>query len=253
MAEDWWSKIFPSGGENRTPVQKIFTLVSDRRMVVLQLAACIAAAIISRADLTSAYTWRVVAAIVGGLLLIIGFPWAYAGTLVYAADPAPANFRDAFRFRIGRMAWLLLGIVMLLVLGFAVESGLWALNYHDNYVWLISRAISITSEYLLPSLLLPWVAVRVIGNRLRDGLQVLRSWQYWVGMAVIVLVAEWISDLLAPGSLKAGSFWAEFVVIIRLAMADLPLIVGGVAAAGLVIYFVPAHRGSANLVGNAAS
>ena len=113
--------------------------------------------------------------------------------------------------------------------------------------------ISITSDYLLPCLLLPWVAVKVMGKRLREGIQPLRCWQYWAGMAIIVFLAEWISDQIFSGHLVAGSFWTEVVAVIRITLADLPLVVGGVAAAGLVSYFVTAPRESTNLVGQSAS
>jgi hypothetical protein len=250
-------RIFPAGGENRSVVRRVFALISDRPMIWLQLAACFVAAIASRASNhispSSAETWKAVTAIVWLLLLLIAFLWAYAGTLVYATDLMRAKFHDAFRFRARRMGWLLLGLVILLLLSFAAEDGLWMLNSHDNYVWLISRAIIVTNDYLLPCLLLPWVAVKVAGNRLREGMQPLRRWQYWAGMALIVFVAGWISDLLSPGSGASGSLWTEAASAIRLTLADLPLIVGGVAAASLVSCFVTAQRGSADLVGQSAS
>ena len=139
-----WDKIFPAGGENRVVVHKTFAVVSDRQLVVLQLVACVVAAIASRlsTDISprSAQTWKAVVAVIGALLLLVAFLWAYSSTLVFAAEPAPERFRQAFRFHLRGMAWLLLGLVILFGLTVAAESGLWMLNRNDNYVWLISRA-----------------------------------------------------------------------------------------------------------------
>jgi len=130
---------------------------------------------------------------------------------------------------------------------------LWLLNYHDKYIWLISRTISLTNDYLVPSLVFPWVAAKVLGSPFRDGSQPLKCWRYWVGMALLVAVASWISDVLSPGSAAVGSLWEEVGGILRLLLADLPLVVGGVAAAGLVSYFLAPNRAGANLVGQPVS
>jgi len=121
------------------------------------------------------------------------------------------------------------------------------LNRHDNYVWLITRAISAMSNYLLPCLVLPLVAAKVLGSRLREGLEPLRRWRYWLAMAVVVILMEWLSDLLSAGTSLQASIWAQIISTIRAAVADVPQVVEIVAEAALVSYFVVARRESSNL------
>jgi hypothetical protein len=222
-------------------------VIRERKLAVAQIVVAIVIAIVTAVSpdkLTSNQVLSIVIAIVGGLALLVGLLWLYSGTLAYAADPVPANLPGAFRFRIGRMGWLLLAVIAFGLLAFGAESVLWMLNRHDNYVWLISNAIGITSGYLLPCLLLPWTMAKVGTDRgFRAGASALRRWEYWLGMAVIVLLAQWISDEISNWHFGGEGM---FVTTTRLALANLPLIIGWVAAAGLVGYFVGSRGGTAS-------
>jgi len=127
------------------------------------------------------------------------------------------------------------------------------LNRHDNYVWLITRAISAMSNYLLPCLVLPLVAAKVLGSRLREGIEPLRRWRYWLGMAVVVILMEWLSALLSAGTSSQASIWTQIVGTIRSALANVPQVVEIVAEAALVSYFVTRQRETSNLNRQAVS
>lgn len=254
-----WDRLVPLGGEGRSIIHHCLAVVRDRRLVVLQLVACIVMAAASRVNTDTLVDleriWKLVVAIIGGLLLLIGFLWLYSGTLAFATDPAPGKFRSAFRFGPRRMAWLLAGLVVLLVLTSGSEYLLWMLNGNDRHFGLILHVTRVTSGYLLPCLVLPWIAVKVLGRRLREGVRPLRCWRYWAGMVLIIYLAQWVSDQLSVGRLGTGSLWTAVMGTIRLALTDLPLVVGWVTAAGLVGYFVGCRDDgtAANVVGKADS
>ncbi len=254
----FWDRLVPPGGEGHSIIHHCLAVIRDRRMVVLQLVACIVMAATSRVSTDTLVDleriWKLVVAIIGGLLLLAAFLWSYSSTLVYAADPAPGKFRSAFRFGPRRMAWLLAGLVVLLVSTSGSEYLLWMLNGNDRYFWLLLHVTRLTSGYLLPCLVLPWIAVKVVGKRLREGLRPLRCWRYWAGMVLVIYLAQWVSDQLSIGRLETGSLWTELMGTIWLALADLPLIVGWVLVAGLLGYFVGTRDDGApaNVVGKAA-
>lgn len=247
--------ILPASGETQSIIRQCLAVLGDRRLVILQLVGGVVLALVFTLDTPSSDDplWTMILKIAMPVLLLVPFLWLHSGTLAYAAEPAPQLFSAAFRFRISRMAWLLLALVILVALAAGAESLLWMLNRNDSYVWLISHTISVTSSYLLPTLLLPWTMAKIGTNRgLRSGTAAIRHAQYWLGMAVIVFVANVLSGWLSDWHF--GS-WTQVGAIIRSTLASLPLVLGWILAAALVGYFVGAagDRAATNIAGQPAS
>jgi hypothetical protein len=177
------------------------------------------------------------------VLLLFGLLWVYSGTLAYAVEPVATKFHDSFRFRWRRILWLFAGLVALIVLQEGSDYLLWKLNTNDQHFGLISRITGFTSDYLMPCIVLPWAAVKIMGQPFRDGLIAFRSWRYWLGMVVIIYLAQWISDELLFDHSTSTSFSAEIAGVLLRTLSILPLVIGWVAAAGLVTYFLSNRAG----------
>jgi len=232
------SRIVVPGGTAQTLLLRCLSVVRQRKLVAAQVFFAIAFTVVSRINsdtLGLEQVWRTIAAISTALLLLVAFLWLYTAAMVFAANPEPTRLRSAFEFRIGRMSWLLLGLVALVLLTTGVEWLLWQADRGDRHVWLISRTTDLSSDYLIPCLLLPLAMAKVgAGRSLREGLRTLRRWQYWGGMAVIVFVASWLSNQFAEWHLPR----TELIITARQTLSNLPLVIAAVAAAGLAGFFV---------------
>ena len=202
------------------------------------------------------HVWQLLCAAVLAVLLLVLFSWIHSGTLVYAAEPAAETFRPAFRLRLGRMGWLLLGMVILFVLMWRVDgwqdyewqtagylyakapSFLRPTGGESSYVRILHFSTAVLLWYLLPCLLLPWMAAKVVGTKLRAGLRTLLQWRYWLGMAATVVVGVWLTNLLldwTPGhSLKQQTAG----LVLRLTIAYLLATAAWLVTAGVLGYFV---------------
>jgi hypothetical protein len=250
-----WKAISSPGEEARMIVRHCVAVIRDWRLWALQLIGVIVAGVVSALNPADGPTWQMVAAIAGGLLLLTGFLWLHSGTLAYAAEPRRDRFRAAFRLRIRRVAWLLLGLITLLVL-IGVTESLLRMVGSGGPGWLVEMAVNLISWYLVPCLVLPWIMAKVgTDGGFRAGLRAIRRWHYWVGMAAIIFCAEWVSDWLPVGRLVSGPGRREIIVPIMVTIGNLPYVVGWVLVAGLLGYFVGCRDDGAgtNVVGKAAS
>ena len=239
-----FDRIAPAGGETRSIVQHSIAVIRDRRLIILQLVTDFVAALMARWNPgTVTEVWSQVVAIGSGVLLLFGLLWVYSGTLAYAVEPVATKFHDSFRFRWRRILWLFAGLVALIVLQEGSDYLLWKLNTNDQHFGLISRITGFTSDYLMPCIVLPWAAVKIMGQPFRDGLIAFRSWRYWLGMVVIIYLAQWISDELLFDHSTSTSFSAEIAGVLLRTLSILPLVIGWVAAAGLVTYFLSNRAG----------
>jgi hypothetical protein len=218
------------------------------------------------------HVWQLIFAALSALLIVLIFLWLHSGTLVYGANPAPAEFRAAFRVRLSRMFWLLIGCIVLLwcmpivngwmdhrwqIAGYLYSKAPFSLRPtggENGYVNTIEYAFSIFLWYLLPSVLLPIIAARVVGTGVRDGLRALTRWQYWLAMAITSSVGVWLTNLIlgwTPGKTLSQQTTS---LVLRLALVYALATAAWLITAGLLGYFV--SRGvdpSANLVGKAAA
>jgi len=240
-ADSWapvLDRIAPAGGETRSIVHHSVSVIRYRRLIILQLATGFVASLMARWNPgTVTEVWSQVVAIGASVLLLLGFLWIYSSTLAYAAEPLATDFGKAFRFRLRRILWLSAGLIVLIAFQEGSDFLLWKLNINAHHYGLISRITNFTSNYLMPCLVLPWTAVKIIGRPFHEGLTAFRSWRYWLGMVVIICFAQWISDQLMFSRAAATSFWAEISGVILRTLSILPLVAGWVAAAGLVGYF----------------
>jgi len=215
--------------------------------------------------LPEAHTWQLIIAVVCALAILFLALWLHTSTLEYAADPAPENFRTAFRPSLLRMLWLFLGIAILFVLMWYVDrltdhqyqiAGYFyskmppSLRPKDGasvYYQRLGILISIVFWFLLPSLLLPVIAARVIGARVRAGLNTLVRWRYWLAMIVTVCVGVWLTSFLLgwkPGKSLSAQ---EGSLIFRMALGYVLATVAWLTTAGLLGYFV---RSNNNVAGD---
>jgi len=250
-----WGRLFARNGEVRSISRYCLAVLRNPRLIVLQLMGVVVVAVVSGADtwLSWDHVWQIVAAIIGGVLLLIAFLWLQSGTLAFAADPNPEKFGSAFRFRLRRVAWALLGLVILLVVLLGV-SLLGVLGTSDPASW-FRRAMDLASLFLAPCLVLPWVMAKVGGRTFRAGLGAIRRWQYWVGMAVIVFSAELVSSLLPVWGFETRAIRSSILLATKVAITNLPYVIGWVLVAGLLGYFMGTRSDGAraDLLGQAVS
>jgi hypothetical protein len=247
------NKIAPEGGETRSILRHSVTVIRDRRLIYLQLATGFVAALLYIWNPgTSAEVTSLVAGILLEFVLLVVFLWIYSSTLAYGTDPVAAEFRNAFRLHWLRILWAFVGFILLVALQEVSSFLLMKLNDYDTHYRLISHISDLTSDYLIPCLIFPWATVKILGRPFRDGLQILRSWRYWVGMALIIYCANWVSSQLIFGRSETTILWKEILEIPLRTLSYLPIVIGWVAAAGLVSYFFSA-RASNNIVRQPAS
>lgn len=248
-----WKPFVTPGSAANSIVRHSFKVLRDWRVLGLQFAGAVV--LTATADVSSLgeKTWQIVFGIAGGLLLLVLFLWLQAGTLAYAADPDPAHFRAAFAFKIRRISWALLGLVILLVLMAGSEVVLRLLEPRAPTSW-VEYAIDAISYYLIPCLVLPWIMAKAgAGTRLRAGTTAILRWPYWAGMAVLILIFGWLSDQLLSWGLGISSSATGIIRFLVLLVANVPYVIGWLLATGLLGYFVrSAKTGSApNVFGQA--
>ncbi|ABF39932.1 hypothetical protein Acid345_0929 [Candidatus Koribacter versatilis Ellin345] len=217
--------------------------------------------------LPEAHVWQLIITGVCALAILFLALWLHTSTLEYAANPGPENFRIAFRPSFLRMLWLFLGVAVLFLLMWYVDrltdrqyqiaDYLYAkmppsLRPKDGasvYYARLGVIISIVFWFLLPSLMLPLIAARVIGARVRAGLKTLIRWRYWLAMIVTVCVGVWLTTVLLnwkPGKSLSAQ---EGSLIFRMALGYLLATTSWLTTAGLLGYFV---RTNSDIVGNSA-
>ena len=209
--------------------------------------------------LPEAHVWQLIITIVTALAIAFLALWLHTSTLEYAADPAPENFRTAFRPSVLRMFWMFLGCAILLCLMWYVQrlgdhqyelggylyakapSALRPKNGASAYYNRVGTAFSILFWFVLPSLLLPLIAARVIGARIRAGFKTLLRWRYWLAMVVMLLIGVWLTSALLdwrPGK-SLGAQTASLIV--RMVVAYLLATAAWLTTAGLLGYFIRAN------------
>jgi hypothetical protein len=230
------------GTEANSIVRHLSAVLRNRRLLLLQLVGIVVLTVAGDVSFGNK-TWQVVLGIAGGVLLLVAFLWLQAGTLAYAAQPEPPRFRAAFEFKVRRMAWSLLALVVLLALMLGAEGLLRTI---------VSKSPSSAVEdaivfYLVPCLLLPWIMAKVgTGGRLRTGTAAVCRWPYWAGMAAIVFVSGSLSELLLSWRFGISVSTTGIIRFVPLFLANLPYVIGWLLTAGLLGYFV-------NSAGNTSS
>jgi len=202
------------------------------------------------------HVWQLVFAVVSALLVVFLFVWLHAGTLIYAADPAPEKLLAAFRPRVRSLAWLLFGVMILYACLWVVAS--WSDSLAQASGYLYSKApsalrpirggstyyqlgaylLAILFWYVLPAMLLPWTAAKVTGRSFRQGLKALLNWRYWLGMAAAACVGVWLPQLLLQWKPGTGLSQETASIAIRLAVAYALATAAWLTTAGLLGYFV---------------
>jgi hypothetical protein len=200
------------------------------------------------------HVWQLLFTVLSALLMIFVVLWLHGGTFVYATDPNPTNFRNAFSIKLGRMAWMLLGVLILLFSMRIVDGwndSRWQLGGYlyakaphwmrptggeSGYVNAVEYFFSALFWYFVPTALLPIIAVRINGLTPRAALRAWTSWLYWVSMAACAIFGVWIPGKILdwiPGT----TLHAQTVgLVIRLIAAYLLATGAWLAAVGLVGY-----------------
>ncbi len=239
-------------------IRNAFAMLRSGRVLGLHLignAALVAAASFWLL-IPDAHGWQLIFAAVAALAIVFCATWLHTSTLEYAANPAPENFRTAFRPSILRMLWLLLGIAILFLLmwyvdhldehrsqlaGYLYAKAPSALRPKDgSYIYYERLGVffSIIFWFLLPTLMLPVIAARVIGARVRAGFKTLIRWRYWLAMIVTVCVGVWLSTIVLnwkPGKSLGAQ---EASLVFRMILGYLLATAAWLTTAGLLGYFV---------------
>ena len=145
------------------------------------------------------------------LLMCCIFLWLHSGTIVYAARQ---DFKDAFSIKPIRWLSLFLGLAVLIWLMHRVDivaSSQWQIGgylYSKAPSWLrpthgstayvhgVRYLLSIVMWYILPGLILPVTAARVIGSELKLAFRAFVSWRYWLTLALIAFLGVWLVKIL---------------------------------------------------------
>ena len=219
------------------------------------------------------HVWQLLGAGISSLSIVFVFLWIHSGTLAYAAEPVRENLRTTLTPRIGRLLWLLLGVLVLfwcmsIVDGWSDSN--WQISgylYSKSPSWLrptggdsawyrpLDYLFSIIYWYVLPCLFLPAIAAKVAGSGALRGLGTLCRWQYWLAMAVTTVLGVWVTRLIL-GWTPGHTLGAETVSLgLRLALAYVIATVAWLMTAGLLGYFVGSrnHGATAKLVGQAGA
>jgi hypothetical protein len=243
-----WRELFAS--LLRRPV----ALLTNVRLVALHIVLNAALAVAGTFWLLipEEHIWQLLFAAISALLMIFVLLWLHAGTFVYATDPDPAKFRSAFSIKLGRMAWLLLGLVVFFECVHVVgnwNDSRWQLGGYlyakaphwmrptggeSGYINAVDYFFAVICWYFLPSALLPIIAARINGLTPRAALRAWASWLYWVSMAVCVIfgvsVASKILEWIPGETLHAQTIG----LVIRLIAVYLIASGAWLAAVGLV-------------------
>lgn len=270
----------------RALLRHCLSLILNVRLVALHLV--VNAVLIVSATfwllIPEAHVWQLLFAVLSVLAMLCVFLWLHSGTLAYATESKPQSLRPAFSINVIRLAWALLGFAALFacmhvvdgwtdngINNMGVYTGLqWKLGGYlyskapsflrpisgsNSYAAALGYLFSILFWYVLPSLFLPVITARVIGNSALRGLRVLLRWQYWLAMAAAALLGVWLATQIL-GWVPGTSLHEQTVgLVVRLAIAYILATVAWLLAAGLVGYFVGASGdpAAANAIGQPAS
>ena len=231
-----------SHGSAKPILHQSLSMLRDWRILGLQIGGAVALTATSNLESFGEKTWQIALGIAAVVVLVAAFLWLQAGTLAFAAKPDPQRFRPAFKLNFRRIGWSLLGLVVLLAL---------MLGAVGLVRTLISKNPNSTVEnlgvfFLAPALVLPWIMAKVGGGRLRAGLAAIRRWEYWLGMAVLVVAVELLSDGILRvgfGLSRSATGILRFLVTL---IANLPYVIGWLLIAGLLGYFVNSRRSDAS-------
>lgn len=219
------------------------------------------------------HVWQLLCAAVSALLVIFVFLWLHSGTLAYAADPAPANFRNAFSIKISRMVWLLIGVFILFwcmrtldgwmdskwqVAGYLYSkapSWLRPTGGDSGYATALGFIFSVVYWYVVPCVFLPLIASRVAGGTALRGLHTLARWQYWLGMAIAALLGVWLTNEILGWTPGKTLRQQTVSLVVRLIVTYLIATAAWLATAGLLGYFVGSRddNAPANIVRKTAA
>jgi hypothetical protein len=214
------------------------------------------------------HVWQLLFAGFSALLILFVFLWLHCGTLVYASNPDPVEFRDAFSIKIdsikiGRMVWLLIGLFILFccmrmiagltdsqwqIAGYLYSkapSWLRPTGGASGYVTALGYIFSLSLWYVLPCVFLPVIAARVIGASVLRGLRTLTRWQYWFGMAITALLGVWLTSQVMEWTPGKTLSQQTVSLVIRLIVAYLFATAAWLATAGLLGSFVGPGNDSA--------
>jgi hypothetical protein len=239
-------------------LRHLVALLTDLRLVGLHLfvnAALLAAATFWLL-IPEEHIWQLLFAVLSALLMIFALLWLHSATFVYATNPDPTKFRSVFTIKVGRMAWLLLGLLALLwsmhiihgwndsrwqiggYLYAKVPHSMRPMSGEAVYVSALENFFSVLIWYFLPAIFLPAIAAKIGGYSPRAALRAWTSWLYWVIMIVITVFGVWLPGKIfewVPGE----TLHAQTIgLIIRLCAAYLLSTGAWLAATGLVGYFI---------------
>lgn len=219
------------------------------------------------------HVWQLLFAGLSALLIVFVFLWLHSGTLAYALDPDPTKFRSALSVKIGRMAWLLLGLFVLFwcmrtvngwedsrwqIAGYLYSKAptwLRPVSGENSYVTAMEYVIAALFWYFLPSVLLPPTVAKVAGLGPRTALRAYRSWRYWLSMALTAALGVGVTSQIL-GWIPGKTLRAQTVsLVIRLIVAYGIATAAWLATAGLLGCFLRPRDDDApaNVVGKAAA
>ena len=203
-----------------------------------------------------AHVWQLLFAVFSALLIVIVSLWLHSGTLVYAVNPVKENFAASFTIKFWRMLWLFLGVFLLLwsmnIVGGWMASKWQTAGYlyakaptwlrptagSASYTTILEYVLLFLYWYVIPCVFLAIIAARIYGASFLRGLRILKSWKYWVGMALTVLLGVWVSVLIV-GWLPGETLTQQTIsMVIRLGFAYLIATGAWLMTAGVLGYFV---------------
>ena len=154
------------------------------------------------------------------------------------------------------MVWLLIGAFLLLwcmnTVGGWLDSKWQTAGYlysksptwlrptagSDSYTTALEYFLLILYWYVLPSVILAVTAARICGANFLRGLQILKHWQYWLGMAVTAILGVWVTKLILEWMPGKTLTQQTVSMIIRFALIYLIATAAWLLTTGVVGYFV---------------
>jgi hypothetical protein len=197
--------------------------------------------------------WQLAFSGISALLIVCLFLWLHSGTLVYAARK---DFRDAFSFKPVRWVSLFLGLTILVWLMFqftAVSGSQWQIGgylYSKAPSWLrptrgsiayvhgVRYFLSIMTWCVLPGLILPVTAARVVGGKLKTALRAILSWNYWLALAGTTFLGVWVVKALLAWTPGTTLHQQTGGLVVRLVIVYLAATAAWLLTVGLLGYFV---------------
>jgi hypothetical protein len=255
----------------RALIRQALTPLRSLRLVAMHfvLNAALAAAASYWLLIPETHVWQLAFTAISGLLIVCLFLWLHSGTFIYAAHQ---DFRVAFSIKLMRWIFLALGMAVLLWLVHRIEvitssqsqiggylyskapSLLRPTHGSTGYVRALGCLLSIVNWYLLPGLILPVTAARVVGSELRTALRAIFSWRYWLALAATTLLGVWITKILLQWMPGATLQQQTAGLVVRLGLAYILATVAWLLTIGLLGYFVASDDGTpVEVVGEAAA